>query len=305
MKKSVTKILFATLLLTLATSCEKEGKLSKKSKIDTVTSHTSVYRDGQLMYRYGDQQMQKWFWDDNELYRIDYTEDEATYSEIVFTDKKGRISGTRIDAYRVISRFVYDGRWLDSVIVNINGQLAYSYAFTHEDKHISRINMHVGSTAAEKALTLSPLHLLPTFGINVGPMATVAAKAVESGLDAVYTLEWDHDNVSVLHLAQGDAVTDYRYTYDDNRNPYCQCLSYFELSNSTLGLDFLSENNVVTVTTPFDGNPNYTYRYTYTYNDHKLPATSYLAYTYHDINNTSLEQSEYRVEETRAYTYCE
>lgn len=306
MNKIIVKILCGILLIMLATSCEKEGKLSKKCKIDTVTSHTSVYRDGQLMYRYGDQQMQQWFWDDDELYRIDYTEDEATYSEIVFTDKKGRISGTRIDAYRIVSRFVYDGRWLDSVIVSIGGTEAYSYAFTHEDRHIVRIDLNVASPAVdEKLLAMNPLRLLPTFGINVGCLASVSAKGFDTSCDAVYTLEWDHDNVSLLTLTQNGVTTEYRYTYDENRNPYRQCFSYYAFSSGELGLDFLSENNIVTVKTPFDGNPNYTFRYTYTYNDDKLPATSYMSYIYHDINNTSLEQSEYRVEETRTYNYCE
>lgn len=299
--------LCALAVLCMTSSCQKEGRLSKKAKLSTVMMQKTVFCDGQELYHVGEQRTQQWFWDGNNLFRIDYTEDESSYSEIIFSEHR-RIEQTRVDAYGLVSLFYYDGRYLDSIRVSAHGNPAYSCIFSHEDGKVSSMIIHpYGSTADTTALTKGPLQLLPMVGVSLPQcvideqVAHMASKGKSQG-DVEYAYQWNKNNVSSMVVTYADGTKEqYSYTYDENRNPYYQCLTYYE-GNAEGGLtNILSKNNVLTIVNR-SGNRQSEYQYTYTY-DGSLPMASLLEYSYQAMNNQTLETSVYTVKEHRTYTY--
>lgn len=302
--------LAALVVVALLSSCEKEGKLSKRIQLDTVTMKKTVYLNGQEMYQISEQRTQQWFWEGNNLFRIDYTEDESSYSELIFTQHH-RIVKTQIDAYGIVSTFCYDGRRLDTIHVSVRGLPAYCCIFTHDDNKISSMLIHPYSTAADStAMAKGPLHLLPLMGVDI-PQQIVDRQIdhiarlsdAKSAGDVLYEYRWNKDNVASMKVTYADGTAeDYIYEYDENKNPYRQCFTYYECNDGDGLFDVLSENNILSITTYYDRQSNYKFNYTYTYDD-KLPVTSQLVYTYHAFNNQDLEESVFTVKEERTYSY--
>lgn len=281
--------------------CAKEGDISARHKINTVYEERTVYCDGTPYYTLPQEKVQQWHWDGNELYRIDYTEDDAVYSENIFYNRRGQINRTTVPAHKIETAIVYDGRFIDSILVSVSGRLYCTYAFTHDKKKITQIVKHtVGGGDATKMPSLLPdlmvESLLPTVVTGDGdPYA-------KSNGDIIYTLTWEGKNVSRMTLRDDNTTHTFTYTYDEAVNPYQECYTYYETNNIGSELLVVSRNNIKTLTTVFDGNTNYVFHYDYVY-DGELPTSRTADYTYHAMNNQTWNDAEYRVVEKRSMTY--
>lgn len=281
--------------------CAKEGDISARHKINTVHEERTVYCDGTPYYTLPQEKVQQWHWDGNELYRIDYTEDDAVYSENIFYNRRGQISRTTVPAHKIETVIVYDGRFIDSILVSVSGRLYCTYAFTHDKKKITQIVKHtVGGGDATKMPSLLPDLMIESILPKV--VTGDGAPYAKSNGDIIYTLTWEGKNVSCMTLRDDNTTRTFTYTYDEAVNPYQECYSYYETNNIGSELLVVSRNNIKTLTTVFDGNANYVFHYDYVY-DGKLPTSRTADYTYHAMNNQTWNDAEYRVVEKRSMTY--
>lgn len=184
-------------LLFLASCTHKDGELDSRQRLSVVLSATRAELDGEPYYELRQDECQQWHWDGNELYRIDYSESEATFSENFYYDSKGRIERTTVPAYGMSAHFTYDGRKLSRISI-LKDDLPYrTLTFTHASNAIS----------------------------------SVRQQDEASGQVVEYQLQWADDNVASLTTLREGQTTTVAYTYDNQRNPYRDLYSLFFLQD--------------------------------------------------------------------------
>lgn len=262
-----TYILIVISLLTLTACHHKDGELDSRRHLEYVFASSSAVEDGVTLYDYPLHQVQAWIWDKDELYRIDYTENETTFSENLFYDSKHRLMRTTVPAYGLRSELCYAGRDLEAIHVYEDDGLQFSYLFTHEK----------------------------------GLITSVQQNFYDGRPGVTYTLRWSHDNVTYVKRVCGSESEEMRYSYDDQRNPQRDLYCLFAL-HEEFDPVMMSKNNVVEKVCAFEGNPSYTFTYTYEY-DGRYPITRHVTYTRTSMNHITFEPSTVTVSETRAYQY--
>src|SRR5574344_6309 len=321
MKKTLYFGLFFFALIAICASCSnKDGHIKTKQKISTVYAESDIYNNNVLQYHMDSHIVQHWLWEGNELYRIEYTEDYATYAENIFYDYRNRIIRTTVPAYGIKSEFQYKGRELENIKVYTNDTLSYTLTFTHTQRHISQVVQEFSSTnTSTKALELNPVHLL-TSSEMANNLANYAIEQCQiqrqhkgnNPLSITYQFLWDDDNVSSITPISPEETSTMSFTYDDYRNPYKECYTLYEMEDNELGTNalqdnytnstMLSKNNTTCVTRAFNHNPNFKFNYNYTY-EGKYPTTRTLNYTYQIMDNTTFEDMLVTVIEKRTYIY--
>ena len=292
-------ILPIILIATAFSACShKDGKPDTRQRLQAIYAYTEATFDNQPYYTTDRLKVQEWFWDGKEVYRIDYSEDLSTYSENIFYDNHHRILRTTIPAKGLRSEFAYEGRQLASIEVYLHDVLNYTLTFTHDHGHIVSILQE--NASSKTRVDYNPLHLL--MGDVLPSLPSAKGGTVE------LTLEWDDDNLVAIN--NGDYTM--RLTYDDQRNPLLDLYTLYELQDDEPGtlslqdgqanLAMLSANNPLTLSRPFDGNPDYTFHYQYTY-EGRYPATRQLTYTYTSMNDTTFAPATIAVKEIREYQY--
>lgn len=323
MKNTILSLLALCAIASSLYSCQnKDGKIDSRQKINEIYAETSVSTGGVPSYSLDRHLVQRWMWDGDELYCIEYHENFSTYTENMFYDRRHRICRTTVPAHGLRSEFVYHKRQLESIEVYTHDVLTYTLRFTHNDGHITSIAQEFASTnISEKALQLNPLHLLAATEVceviqadNRQKIEAMRKSTYKGGRNVTYSLEWDDDNLASVTTDSPDGQSTMSFTYDNMRNPIKECYTMYEMLDDEPGaaslqdgqtnLLMLSENNILTLTRPFDNNDKFTFNYTYTY-EGKYPATRKLEYEYHSMDNETYEETVIGVKETREFIYAE
>lgn len=291
--KHLTLILAALLLLA---SCAKEGKPTHKHKIAQIYSgKTVVYTEsGVPAYTLSRQLVEEWQWDGNELFRIDYSEDDATYSENFFYNWRHQIVRTTVPAYDLESQFLYSQGHLMKIDVTLKGQALYSIEFIRDKKHVTQIEL-VGSV--DEASALHPRLLSHSVGPDVAQAISQSlAHNPSSKSETHLALTWLDDDLAEISDGQGHTI---RYTYGTQANPLRQLYSLYALDNEVgnLDLSLLSKHVLAQKEETLAGKTSST---TYQFVGDKYPTSCNVVTTFETMSSdnqlvslTSTEQREF------------
>ena len=302
-----------TLALLFSVSCsKKEGAPDHRYRINNIVAEENHYHDNALFANIPSYVEEDWQWDGDELYRIDYLGDHA-YSENFFLDNRDRIIQTTIPAYYIRTMFHYDGRKLERIDIYNHDELYSDMVFVHNDKRLSEIvcNYYMADTTNPALVKISnPLSAM--LQNKVGEIhAMECAKNVEKQLktnakqtvSVHYSLTWSDNNVTAINCSTPDGTYTITLTYDNHRNPYSQLFGYREMTDPVYGFEMLSENNILTITMPYNNIKNQLFTYTYQYDD-EYPSRRTLAYSYRSINLT-FDSVTYKYERTETFNYLQ
>lgn len=271
---------FLTLASLLLAGCAKEGKLDHREKVSEVYATELIEHDG-AQYHYLDTYLaERWHWSDNELIRIDYS-DDATYCEWFYYDARGRLSYTTVPAYGIKNCFVYEGRKLARIDCYRNDELYETLRMTHDGSKLTGIECipAVLDTKAVLPSQASPLKMLMGNDIAVLIEASSGSKAKASGVTR-YKLKWNDGNVVKMTCSEPDGTTwEARMKYDNKRNPYSEMWGHYEMSDPLFGFQMLSDNNLTELHIPFKRSQDQLIEYHYTY-DGKYPTHRTTTYSY-------------------------
>ena len=303
-------ILFIFMTVAILSSCStKEGAPDKKHRVGSITTVETRLMDGDQFYTSGDFISEKWNWDGNEMYRIDYGGFRA-YSENFFYDRRGRIAYTTIPAYGLKAEYCYDGRKLESIDVTRNDDKYMSFLFTHNDEDkISSID--VTSLLPSKkgidndimnVITLALSRTMGAYGAKaiIGKVANDANKSNYSDSSFItnkFFLTWSGDNL--IRVAKSDNSYVVNLNYDNKYNPYLQLIGYHNMIEAGFRYQIMSKNNITSVTEKNSPSISFTYQYKDDYPTHRVAT-----YSYRTVNN-DLDSVTITVNQSETITYID
>lgn len=302
-------------IATLLVSCNhKDGAIEHHQRLHTVYAQSLILQDATTYSETPNHKVQEWQWDGKLPYRIDYIEDEHTYSENLYFDNRNRLSSTTIPVYGYRTQFTYNKRELECIEVFQNDVLLYTLTFSHIKKHISSIHQEFAPGGTKAKLNHSPLDLLcdPSVAQFVTSVGNQPKSKGNTAVD--YNLVWENDNLIQFTAHLSDTTYTMTFTYDNYRNPIRDCYTYFEMEDHEAGIDALqdgllnpfmiSKNNILTCTRNFKNNPEFTFYYSYQY-EGKYPISQKLTYEYTSLNTVTIQDCIMKVEETRTFDYLD
>lgn len=313
MMNLIKKTIIATILLSTAFSCgKKEGAPDTRSRINNIYSSERYTMGDVVLFEDQEHLSQQWFWDDDELYRIDYHEN-APYSENFFYDGD-QIIRTTIPAYKLRNDFAYDGRRLSSIHTYRADTLIYTVKVSHDGKKLTAIDIHYEQNLSDKGYglemmpTMHPLRLLT--GDAIAHMVADDAcrlsrqrKATNNAeQDIRYEFTWKDDDVVAVDAIAASETWHATLTYDNKNNPYSQLFGYHLGHEAVWGFMMMSEHNVLTLTRPYENSNDQLFTYTYSY-DGDYPSQCTLAYSYLAPHNQTFEEVSYTVVRKERYEY--
>ena len=292
-------------------SCGKrDGVVEDGRRIDSVTAVETQYFDNEVYGTTGTYVEEKWNWDGDELFRIDY-HGLHTYSENFFLDHRGRIYRTTVPAYSITCEYVYDGRNLESIEICRDGgsETLGLIVFERGDgRVISRIECkqfaEVDTTGIVSDIMNSPLRAI--VGHDAAQRLSEVCRDVQAvgrkgAVETTYELTWVDDNVTHIVCRGDKGVREISLTYDDKSNPYSQLFGYRELTDPIYGFEMLSKNNVLTIRMPYGKIENQLFTYEYRY-EKKYPVSRTLTYSYPTIG-PNFDSVVCKHEKKEYYTY--
>lgn len=286
----------------LFVSCHKEGDLLNRCRINEIYSEREVYCDGNLLYTLPNNLVERWFWDGNELYRIDYYEDEDTYSENFFYNNRHQIVSTTVPAYDMYSEIAYDGKKLDHIDIYIGNRLCSNLSFSHNKGHISHAVVNTYGDTKSPQLVRSVCHLSSLI-LNPDVAQLLASRLSQPSKGSVeLDFVWDKDNLVSMRDASGSGIT---YAYDpEGRNPFFNLLSLYELDNNVMEMEFrLLSRNLISRRTLFEGHDSTVTTWSYQYNNSNYPQVSFSECSVPGVNYDTWDVAVYTTKDRRTYYY--
>lgn len=280
-------VIALTLVFLLSGCSKKEGSISHREKIQTVTADEHHYQDDQLYYSLEEYVEEAWNWDGNELYRIDY-QGQYSYSENFFYDRKNRLKSTTVPAYGIRREFFYSGKELDHIDTYKDMRLVGRMSFTHTDGVLTEIA--VDRWLTDDADSVVDFIMRKSLGAWCSKSASCR-----------YQLQWNENDVVRIDCQGADTTYSISLTYDKKNNPYHQLFGYQELNDPIFGFEMLSQHNVETIHMPFGKIKDQLFSFQYKY-DGNYPAERTLTYKYNTVSNT-FDSVEYKVVKKEKYTY--
>lgn len=296
-------------LVILAACSKKDGVPDSRERIDQVVAEETMTMGEAQLYHYDSHVSEKWNWDGNQPYRIDYF-DNKPCSENFFYDGR-KIVRTTIPAYRIHNEFIYDGQKLERIDCFRDDTLVSCMRFYHTGKKITRIKWSLYSDTPGETSRFSPLRWLAGSPMamtmerhNADILKRSNAKSIDTAT-ATYTLSWNGDNVSRIVCKEGnseEAVWQADMTYDDKRNPYRNLFGYNEFNDELFSFDMMSANNILTISMPSDHSDSQLYRYSYKY-DGKYPSERTLTYSYIGVDQSTWSETTFSFTRTESFIY--
>ncbi|MBR6048663.1 MAG: hypothetical protein IKP83_00690 [Bacteroidales bacterium] len=285
--KGKTLLALACASVMLLAACNKDGVYNPSKKISRVYaastySYTSSYgSDSEATPKH---LTEFWHWDGNKLISLDYYTSNGAIDETYNFTYDGK-QLTRIDcyAYNYYVEFTYDGSKLSKYDVYEAGALVRSLTCTYDGGKLAKVDIMTTNKGTKNEKTIAREAnimglIMPCFD-KEAYVKNVATKAAQN-ITINYT--WDGKNISQQEQIAGAERAVYKYTYDENTNPY----QGFLLEDATL---FSSKNNIIsqvaTYTDP-DGTETDQVSYSYTY-DGKWPTMRTYTRTYNEENYSS------------------
>ena len=285
MNKTKKHLLFVVTIALLSSCGTKEGAPEKKYRISSVSAVETRFMDGAQYYTSGNYISEKWNWDGNEMYRIDYGGYHA-YSENFFYDNRGRIVYTTIPAYDLKSEYKYDGRMLESIEVTRNDVKIMSFVFTHNDEdEISTIDVTSTNTlkyGIENDIINGIIRPLTRMVGSQGAKAIMdkmasdvkSSKASDGEMvTSRFFLTWKNENLIRIAQSNNSYVVDLQY--DNKLNPYAQLIGYHNMIETGFRYQIMSKNNITSISIPSNPTIYYTYQYKDDYPTHRVASYSY------------------------------
>ena len=178
---------------------------------------------------------ERWHWQGDTLQSIDYYSAEGLRYTVSFSYQEGRLVRYQCSDEDGYTRFVYQGKRLDSVITYLSGQVSSIYVY--------------GFAAATDEY----------------PNAVTVTKWSDGVISSTtdYALTFVDGNLVSNSYRYGTSTITNTYTYDTYANPYYRY-------GRTLSVLYLSRNNLLTEHTHYDDGDGYVtdehidYRYGYT-----------------------------------------
>ncbi len=254
-------------LLLLQSCSKKEGVVGSRQRLAQIMFEETQTIGDVMIYDRPLSIGERWNWDGDELYRIDYS-DESQFSEIFYYDRRGRISRTTVPAYKIERDFYYDGRTLERIKCYRDGELYCTVVFRHNDKHISGMDWQYESSAES---------------------------------DVSYDFEWKGDDVSKVICNTDSSGWECYVEYDNNYNPYHQLFGHYEMTNRFWIFGMLSENNVRSLRIVSDGDERY-YHFDYEYSEH-YPSKSVMSTSYSTADPNTLDEAVCTIIKTKHFSY--
>lgn len=289
-------IILSLACLSLLAACSKEGAPQKKGRIDQIFAEKQVLMDGVEQYTLPLRLVEQWNWEGNELYRIDYYEDQATYSENFFYNWRHQIVRTTVPAYDLESELSYDGRLLTCLSIRWEGTEMLRYDLEHDKKgHVSCIRLWAASLASNEAFSLAQRRL----GLDLGPDCAHLLASKSAGEVSEYHLSWDHDDLVLIEWADNRC----QFSYSQLKNPFHQLYSLYLLDNNLLNLDLtmMSEHCLTLKDEKSDTRTRQT-SFNFQMGSHDLPSECRSEYSYQGFDS-DFNIVSFTVRERRQYLY--
>lgn len=293
MKKTFISVIFISLVLVLS-SCKKEniGIFAPQKKINKIF----------LKYGTTDVLKEEWFWNNGLLTRIDYYKSNGLtldYSEF-FTYENNRI--IEVSAKNEKLNYCYDDNKLTKINYYYGNQYIENYELIYDKNVIKKIIISIENDIdkSEERL-LSPLKKIdPSLNISEIFVNNGDTKGLKRG---EIKLSWSDNNIVRVDIDRDVLFplsvysTTYNYTYDTQKNPFANRLSYNinNLFDETFINGGLEKNNILSshkttynsLTSSYE-TESWTYDYEY---KNKYPIS--IKTTYTTPRGISLKKDEY------------
>lgn len=303
-------IILSAVVILFAGCGKKEGAIDHRQKIDYVTAIENRYSgvENTLYYSTGEYTSEKWNWDGNEMYRIDYG-GYNPYSENFYFDGRGRIMRTTVPAYRIRRDFFYDGRKLDKIECYVDDELFSNTSYLHGDGGLYEIVCTYYDTGEEKKKSVCPIAnpLYVILGHEISDAVSqeicrLSSSDKGSNSEVRYKLSWNDNNLTYIQCVTNEGTVDISITYDDKRNPYRQLYGYRESDDELFGFKMMSENNILTIRMPYENRGMTLFSYDYLY-DGKYPSQRRLSYSYEILNENTWDSVTVTFEKVENFYY--
>lgn len=256
MKKLVVLMLVAIMAFG-ATSCKKEVVYKPKKQISKITEIKKDNNGAEVISPY-----EEWNWDGKQLESI-------TLYWLTNAKKEPMVEHFKYDGNRIVSseckpmghtsEYFYDGKYLSSIKTEVESPLFEEYTstfeFEHDGKKISRITHTIHGIMKDPTVTTSPLRYFMPENISENIIEfekqnAIQTRSTEDTKVAIYTLEWDGDNVVSMesktrNAGSNDTISEtYTFTYDDKPNVYRGLYAFCELFYAG-GYGLYNKNNLL------------------------------------------------------------
>ena len=210
--------------------------------------------------------LEVWNWDGKLLTSIDNVDGSDSYKTVFSYDSKKRLA--RIDAEGSHSEFVYDGKYLDKIVITSEG-VSSTIEIKHEKDKISEITMDdfLSDLDWKKMKMVNPLRFMIPEAFPAVEKAMKKCPRDAKGDQIVIKLTWTGDNVSSMELSfpiYGMMFTETMdFTFDNYNNPMYG--AFASMMSETGMFTFLNKNNPLTMKTSYMGQVLDSSEYIYEY----------------------------------------
>ncbi len=216
------------------TSCQKDGVYKPKKKI----SEISLNENG-----HGAKVVEKWNWSGNLLSKIDYVEDGYSAN---FEYNGKQVSKITMTSGEYVA-FSYDGKLLQTAVINDGEEDIATFTYTHEGKLISAIEGNISTDFGDKTARLVQLvnrFVTPTIENQQNQLMLKS----KGRYTTTQTFTYDGKNiVKSVYSTNLGYTAETNYTYCDYLNPFYHFNDIMQMVE--FGTSNMSQNALVTSTT--------------------------------------------------------
>ena len=292
--KKLCFVIVGIVLLSAFYACQKDqlGVYKPKMKISEIYSES----DGHYL-------QERWFWDDNNLFRINYYKkngDLKNSHNYIYDNHRV----VRIESDDLYSEFFYDGNNLSEIKTYSGGELLDTYVFSYEKNKLSHLSINQQSKSAAVGDLLGLF--IPGYeqlNSEIVPLEKAKGNSYNYS-SAEIDFAWKENDIQHMKtvLSYQGAVKHYvfTYVYDENVNPRYNFLSMSVgqqlVAENPLNLFFCKHNVIGVYVTDEDLPPQLnTQSLTYSYDYYKQCPTK--------MYRTYIDNIDYSVDSVLIYSF--